>query len=202
MMLKNFRKGSTPAPFLIVGLGNPDPEFKLNRHNVGFMVLDELATQLGENFGRVKFESLITQAHYKEERLVLAKPRTYMNRSGRAVGALLRFHKLSPDRLMVIYDDVDLPFDSLRIRPEGGSAGHKGMRSIIETLGTQSFPRLRVGIGKAAGKMKTPSHVLQDFSAKEQEILPIVLKDAAEAAFSFVSEGIAEAMNRHNRSDA
>jgi len=201
-MLKSFRKGSTTAPYLIVGLGNPDPEFKMNRHNVGFMVLDKLAALLGESFGRVKFESLIAQAQYEEERLVLAKPRTYMNLSGRAVGALMRFHKLPPERLLVIYDEVDIPFDSLRIRPEGGSAGHKGMKSVIESLGTQDFPRMRVGIGKAPGKKKTPSHVLQDFSAKEQEILPIVLQDAAEAALKFVSHGISEAMNQHNRSDA
>lgn len=201
-MLKKFRKSSAPAPFLVVGLGNPDPEYKMNRHNVGFMVLDELAAQMGESYRRVKFESLLAQALYQEKRLVLAKPRTYMNLSGRAVGALVRFNKLPAERLMIVYDDVDLPFDSLRIRPEGGSAGHKGMQSIIQSLGTQSFPRLRMGIGKAAGKMRTPSHVLQDFSAKEQEILPIVLKEAVEAILSFVSEGIDEAMNRYNRSDS
>ena len=201
-MLKNFRKNSTPAPFVIVGLGNPGPEYKNNRHNVGFMVLDQIAEQLGERFARVKFESLIAQARHGDERLVLAKPRSFMNLSGGAVSSLVRFHKLPTERLMVIYDDVDLPFESLRMRPEGGAAGHKGMRSIIQSLGTQSFPRLRVGVSRPAGKMSTPKFVLQDFSRKEKEFLPIVLKDAADAALSFVSEGIDEAMNHHNRRDA
>lgn len=201
-MLKKFRKNSTPAPFVIVGLGNPGPEYKNNRHNVGFMVLDQIAEQLGERFARVKFESLIAQAHYGDERMVLAKPRSFMNLSGRAVSSLVRFHKLPAERLLLIYDDVDLPFESLRMRADGGAAGHKGMRSIIQSLSTQSFPRLRVGVSRPAGKMSTPKFVLQDFSKKEQEFLPIVLKDAADAALSFVSEGIDQAMNRHNRGDA
>lgn len=201
-MLKKFRKNSKPAPFVIVGLGNPGPEYKNNRHNVGFMVLDQIAEQLGERFARVKFESLIAQAHYGDERLVLAKPRSFMNLSGRAVSSLVRFHKLPAERLLLIYDDVDLPFESLRMRADGGAAGHKGMRSIIQSLSTQSFPRLRVGVSRPAGNMSTPKFVLQDFSKKEQEILPIVLKDAADAALSFVSEGIDQAMNRHNRRDA
>ncbi len=201
-MLKNFRKNSTPAPFVIVGLGNPGPEYENNRHNVGFMVLNQIAEQLGERFTRVKFDSLIAQARHGDERLVLAKPRSFMNLSGRAVSSLVRFHKLPSERLMVIYDDVDLPFESLRMRPEGGAAGHKGMRSIIQSLGTQGFPRLRVGVSRPAGKLSTPKFVLQDFSRKEEEFLPIVLKDAADAALSFVSEGIDQAMNRHNRRDA
>jgi len=196
------QQDNSSAPFLIVGLGNPAPEYKMNRHNIGFMVLDELAAQLDETFSRVKFESLLAQGHYEEKKIVLAKPRTFMNLSGRAVSAILRFHKLPPEHLMVVYDDVDLPFDSLRIRAEGGSAGHKGMRSIIENLGNQDFSRLRLGIGKAAGKMSTPSHVLQDFSKKEQEFLPIIVKEATAAVLAFVSQGIDSAMNLHNRSQA
>lgn len=190
---------NSAAPYLIVGLGNPAPEYRMNRHNVGFMVLDELAAQLNEKFSRVKFESLLAEGRFEEQKIVLAKPRTFMNMSGRAVSALMRFHKLPPEHLMVIYDDVDLPFDSLRLRAEGGTAGHKGMRSITESIATKEFPRLRVGIGKAAGKMSTPSHVLQDFSKKEQEFLPIIVKEAADAVLTFISEGIDSAMNKHNR---
>lgn len=197
-MLKRFRKESAPPPYLIVGLGNPGEEYRHNRHNVGFMVLDRLAEMLGERFGRVQFNALVSGAQYDEERLVLAKPRTYMNNSGQAVGALARFHKLRPERVLIVYDDADLPFESLRLRPSGGSAGHKGMKSTIQSLGTQEFPRLRVGIGRPPGKLKTPDYVLQDFSKSEREALPFVLQRAAEAALSFVSEGIEQTMNRYN----
>lgn len=198
-MLKRFLSSNKAPPFLIVGLGNPDSEHKKNRHNVGFMVLDHLAAELDESFGRVKFEALLSLARYGDERLILAKPRTYMNRSGRAVGSLTRFHKINPERLLVIYDDADLPFESLRMRPNGGAAGQKGMRSIIKSLGTQDFPRLRVGIGRPLGKMSTPAHVLQDFSKKDEELLPFVLQRASDAILMFISEGIEAAMNRYNR---
>ncbi|MDA1330125.1 MAG: aminoacyl-tRNA hydrolase [Chloroflexi bacterium] len=198
-MFKRLRKKDDgPAPFLIIGLGNPGPDFKENRHNVGFMVLDQLADQLGERFGRVQAESLVASARHSGERLVLAKPRTFMNPSGRAVSALARFYKVMPEHILVIYDDADLPFESLRMRPGGGAAGQKGMRSIIQSLGTQDFPRLRVGIGRPPGRMRTPDYVLQDFSKQQREVLPFVLRRAADAALTFVSEGIDAAMNEYN----
>lgn len=195
-----FRKHKTDdnPPFLLVGLGNPGPEYKLNRHNAGFMVVDELARQLEASFGRMQSNAMVAQAKHGEQRLVLAKPRTYMNNSGSSVGGLLRFYKVPAEKLLVIYDDVDLPFETLRLRAEGGSAGQKGMRSIIENLGGKDFARLRVGIGRPKGRMSTPDHVLQDFSKQELDALPFVLQDAAEAVLTFVDEGIVEAMNRHN----
>lgn len=199
-MFKRFRKPEqdNSPPYLIVGLGNPGPEYKLNRHNAGFMALDELANNLGEAFGRVKHNALVAEARHNGQRLVLVKPRTYMNRSGTSVAAFVRFYKVPPERVLIVYDDADLPFETLRMRPEGGAAGQKGMRSIIESLGTQAFPRLRVGIGRPKGKMSTPSHVLQDFSKQEQEILPFVLSRTTDAILHFVDEGIEAAMNKFN----
>ncbi|MBX3047589.1 MAG: aminoacyl-tRNA hydrolase [Anaerolineales bacterium] len=185
-------------PFVIVGLGNPGPEYALNRHNAGFLAVDEMARQLETTFSRMQSEALVASARHGEERLVLAKPRTYMNRSGSAVRGLLRFYKAPLEKLLVLYDDVDLPFGSLRLRAEGGSAGQKGMKSIIENLGGQDFARLRVGVGRPKGRMRTPDHVLQDFSRQEREELPFVLQRAAEAGLSFVSDGIVTAMNKYN----
>lgn len=195
-----WRKNKTNdnPPFIIVGLGNPGPEYKHNRHNVGFMVLDELAKMLDAKFGRMQANALVADARRGDQRLVLAKPRTFMNRSGPAVGGLQRFYKAPLERLLVIYDDADLPFEALRLRPDGGSAGQKGMKSIIENLGGEVFARLRVGIGRPKGRMRTPDHVLQDFSRGEQEALPFVLQRAVEAALAFVDEGIVAAMNRYN----
>jgi len=202
VVLFKHRKTEDHPPFLIIGLGNPGPEYKHNRHNVGFMVLDELADELNATFGRVQSNALVAQARRGEVRLVLAKPRTFMNRSGSAVGSLLRFYKTPLEKLLVIYDDVDLPFEALRLRASGGSAGHKGMRSIIENIGTQEFARMRVGVGRPKGRMSTPDHVLQDFSKSEQEGLPFVLQKAAKAALTFVDEGIVAAMNAYNSKES
>ncbi len=187
-------------PFLIVGLGNPGPEYKSNRHNVGFMVLDTLAEGLGTKFGKMQDNALIAQVNHEEHRLILAKPRTFMNKSGIAVGQLQRFYKTPLEKLIIVYDDVDLPFESLRLRAEGGSAGHNGMKSIIERLGSQGFARLRVGVGRPKGRMRTPDHVLQDFSRGEKEALPFVQRRAAEAVEKWVHEGITAAMNQYNSS--
>jgi len=189
-------------PFLIIGLGNPGPDYKFNRHNVGFMVLDELGKELDAEFGRMQSNALVAQALRGEQRIMLAKPRTYMNRSGSAVGGLVRFYKAPLAKLLIIYDDVDLPFEILRLRGEGGSAGHNGMKSIIENLGSQEFARLRVGVGRPKGRMRTPDHVLQDFSKPEQEVLTFVLNRASGAAVAFIDEGIVAAMNRFNSKEA
>jgi PTH1 family peptidyl-tRNA hydrolase len=188
--------------FLIVGLGNPGPEYKLNRHNVGFMTIDEIAKELNTEFSRVQSNALVAQARRGEQRIILAKPRTYMNRSGSAVGSLVRFYKTPLNKLLVVYDDVDLPFETMRLRGEGGSAGHNGMKSIIENLGNQEFARLRVGVGRPKGRMRTPDHVLQDFGKAEQEALTFVLQKAAAAALTFIDHGIVAAMNQFNSKEA
>lgn len=186
------------STFLIIGLGNPGREYRQNRHNVGFMVLDRLAARLGQTFGRVEHHALIAKATHQGKRLILAKPQTYMNLSGVATAALLRFYKTPLGQFLVAYDDVDLPLGVLRLRPDGGSAGQKGMASIIERLGTQSFPRLRLGIGRPPGRMDAASYVLQDFTLAEREILEPTLERAVDAILVFVTEGLNAAMNRFN----
>lgn len=184
--------------YLIVGLGNPGREYLRNRHNVGFMFLDRLAGHLQVSFSRLESRALVTKADYQAHRVILAKPQTYMNLSGQAVGALMRFYKVPLEQMLIVYDDVDLPFGSLRMRPTGGSAGQKGMASIIEGIGSQDFPRLRIGIGRPPGRMDAAAYVLQDFSRQETEELPQVLDRAVEAVLIFVTYGITEAMNRFN----
>ena len=189
---------SPPGPFLIVGLGNPGKQYAVNRHNVGFMVLSRLAEKLGEPFSRVESRALLAKANYQGIRLVLAKPQTYMNGSGSAVRSLLRFYKIPPQQLLVVYDDVDLPLETLRLRAEGGSGGQKGMQSIIEQLGSESFPRLRVGIGRPPGRMEAADYVLQDFSRSEQEFLDLTLSRAVDAILTFITDGLEKAMNLYN----
>jgi PTH1 family peptidyl-tRNA hydrolase len=185
-------------PYLVVGLGNPGREFRDNRHNVGFMVIDRLAARLKVSFSRLESKALVTKAEFEGRRLVLAKPQSYMNLSGMSVGSLVRFYKIPLENLLVVYDDVDLPLGILRIRPEGGSAGQKGMASIVERLGTQVFPRLRVGIGRPPGQMDAADYVLQNFSGQEIETLTPTLDRAVEAVLTFVSQGLNTAMNQFN----
>jgi len=186
------------APFLIAGLGNPGQAYRHNRHNVGFMVADRLSARMGIVFSRMESNALVTKGEYQGRRIVIAKPRTYMNLSGKAVGALARFYKVPLENLLVAYDDVDLPLGMLRIRPGGGSAGQKGMGSIIERLGTQDFPRLRLGIGRPPGRMDAADYVLQDFSPTESEILGLTLEKAVDAILVFITEGLESAMNNFN----
>jgi peptidyl-tRNA hydrolase, PTH1 family len=171
-----------------------------NRHNIGFRVIDRLAERLGVSFSRVMFRALVTDTRYQERRIFLAKPQTYMNESGQSVGSLVRFYKIPLENLLVIHDDVDLPFDTLRLRPKGGSAGQKGMASIMDHLGTQDFPRLRFGVGRPPGRMLAAAYVLQDFDRNEAEILPQLLDRAADAALLFVSAGLDVSMNKYNPS--
>ncbi|MDD5369683.1 MAG: aminoacyl-tRNA hydrolase [Anaerolineaceae bacterium] len=185
-------------PFLIVGLGNPGREYRANRHNIGFMATDELARRNGANFSRVQANSLVLQVTNQGQRWILAKPQTFMNISGQAVEALLRFYKIPLERMLVMHDDLDLPFGTLRMRPGGGSGGQRGLASIIEKLGTQEFPRLRLGIGRPPGRMDAADYVLQDFSPVERELLPAILARAAEAAAFFTMEGLEKAMNLYN----
>jgi PTH1 family peptidyl-tRNA hydrolase len=186
------------GPFLIAGLGNPGKGYAANRHNVGFMVVSRLAEKLGEQFNRMESRALVAKALYQEQRLILAKPQTYMNGSGNAVRSLLRFYKISPQQLLVVFDDVDLPLETLRIRAEGGSGGQKGMQSIIEQLGSEAFPRLRVGIGRPPGRMEAADYVLQDFSKSEKELLDLTLNRAVDAILTFVRDGLDKAMNLYN----
>ena len=186
------------APFLIVGLGNPGRQYKENRHNIGFMLVDRLAARLGLAFSRLESRALVTKGEHQGKRLILAKPQTFMNLSGQAVAGLLRFYKVPLEHLLVAYDDVDLPLGTLRLRPAGGAGGQKGMLSVIERLGTQDFPRLRLGIDPPPGRMDAAAYVLQDFSRAQAEFLPEILDRAVDAVLVFVEEGLPAAMNRYN----
>jgi PTH1 family peptidyl-tRNA hydrolase len=187
--------------YLIAGLGNPGREYRDTRHNVGFMVIDRLAARLGVSFTRLESRALVTKGIYEGKRVILVKPQTFMNDSGSAVGALARYYKVPPENLMVTYDDVDLPFGSLRLRPAGGSAGQKGMRSIIERLGTEAFPRLRVGIGRPPGRMDAAAYVLQPFAKAETAEVPQVLDRAVSAILVFITGGIEKSMNQYNAAE-
>jgi PTH1 family peptidyl-tRNA hydrolase len=187
-----------PGVYLLVGLGNPGRQYASTRHNIGFMILDRLADRLETGFSRVQLRSLVTDTRYHGRRLLLVKPQTYMNESGVSVGALVKFHKILLSNLMVVHDDVDLPFGTLRLRPGGGSAGQKGVESIQTRLSTQEFPRLRFGVGRPPGNMLAAVYVLQNFSRDEMEFLPSMLDRAADAILTFVTDGLERAMTRFN----
>jgi PTH1 family peptidyl-tRNA hydrolase len=184
--------------YLLVGLGNPGRQYENTRHNIGFMLMNRLAEKLGEGFSKLESKALIAKCTYQGQRLVLAKPQTFMNLSGRAVSSLLRYYKIPVTNLLVTYDEVDLPLGTLRMRPSGGSAGHKGMQSIVEQLGTEEIPRLRIGVGRPPGRMEAADYVLQNFSREEAEELTMLLDTAAEAVLTFVSGGLEKAMNQYN----
>ena len=181
---------------LVVGLGNPGRDYEETRHNIGFRVVDELARRWGMRFTKRQARALVAESTSWEERPLLAKPQTFMNLSGEAVAGLRRAHGLRPEEILVVYDDIDLPFGRIRIRESGSAGGHGGVRSIIERLGTQSFPRLRVGVGRPTEDAVT--HVLGRFRREEAEELPRIISRAADAIECALAEGIPAAMNRYN----
>jgi PTH1 family peptidyl-tRNA hydrolase len=189
---------TTSTNFLIAGLGNPGRQYQSNRHNIGFMLLNRLAERLDTTFSRMESKALVTKAKHNDHSIILAKPQTYMNLSGQSVASLVKFYKIPLENLMVVYDDVDLPFGRIRIRPSGGSAGQKGIASIIERLGTKDFPRLRLGVGRPPGTKGAASYVLKNFTGEDADFLPHVLDRAGDAVFTFVTDDLETAMNRYN----
>jgi PTH1 family peptidyl-tRNA hydrolase len=189
-----------PDTYLLIGLGNPGREFRDNRHNVGFMLIDRLIIRLNARGMKVQSKAIVTTATYEDRKLILAKPQTYMNLSGQSAQGLLHFYKLPIENMLVAHDDLDIPFGTIRIRPGGGPGGQKGMASTIEQLGTKDFPRLRIGIGRPPGRMNPSDYVLQDFSRDEMKILSEVIDRAADAALTFVTDGLNKAMNKFNGS--
>lgn len=187
-------------PFLVIGLGNPGREYRETRHNVGFMVIDQLCKVMGIHMSRVQSKALVGLGNLEGQRIVLAKPQTFMNLSGQAVGGLMRFYKVPIEQLIVAHDDLDLPLGTLRIRPGGGSAGQKGMASIIQQLGSQEFARLRFGIGRPPGQMDPSAYVLQRFHNSELGTLNLVLDRSVEAVRTFVRDGLTTTMNQFNGS--
>jgi PTH1 family peptidyl-tRNA hydrolase len=181
---------------LIVGLGNPGKAYANNRHNVGFQCIDYFARYHRIPIRERKARAKVGIGGVVEKGVVLAKPRTYMNLSGQAVSRLVRQFSVPLEDLVVICDDLDLPLGKVRIRQRGGSAGHKGMESIIDSLGSQDFPRIRVGIGRPDGD--EISYVLSDFTAEEKDVVKEVVTKVADALHCILTEGIEAAMNRYN----
>src|SRR5215208_8170173 len=182
---------------IIVGLGNPGREYAATRHNLGFMVVDEFARRHAVSERRNRFRSDVVEVFDEGEKIVLLKPRTYMNLSGSAVREAVSWYKTSLDDLLVVVDDIDLPFTSIRLRARGGSGGHNGLKSIIADLGSDSFPRLRIGIGRGPGH--ATRQVLSRFTSEEERVLPSVLEAAYDCALAWARDGIVIAMNRCNR---
>jgi PTH1 family peptidyl-tRNA hydrolase len=184
--------------FLIVGLGNPGREYADTRHNVGFRIADRFAQSLGARFTRQQNQAFIASITRDGTKLVLAKPQTFMNLSGQSVSGLVRFYKVPPANLLVCCDDIDLPLGVIRMRASGGSAGQRGMQSILDSLGTKEVPRLRFGIGRPPGRMDAADYVLRNFEAAEEELVPVIIDKAVQAVLAFVELGMTEAMNRFN----
>ena len=184
--------------FLFIGLGNPGREYRDNRHNFGFMLIDRLAVRLLARGMKLQSKAIVTDAMYQDRKILLAKPQTYMNLSGQSIQGLANFYKLPLEKLLVAHDDLDIPLGSIRLRPGGGPGGQKGVASTIERLGTQDFARLRLGIGRPPGRMDPADYVLQDFTRSEIQDVSGILDRAADAALSFVTDGLEKTMNRFN----
>ena len=188
-------------PFLVVGLGNPGPAYRGNRHNVGVMVLDLLAERVGGRFAKHKARADVIEGRLgplPAPRVVLAEPRSYMNESGGPVAGLCNFYKIPVEQLVVVHDELDLPYGSLRLKRGGGDNGHNGLRSITRSLGSREYLRVRFGIGRPPGRMDAADFVLRDFSAAERKDLEFHLDRAADAVEALVRDGLEPAQNRYN----
>ena len=185
--------------FLIVGLGNPGRQYRGNRHNIGFMVVDRLAAANGIQSSKVQNKAIVGDGRIVGQRVILAKPQTYMNSSGDAVGPLANFYKIPPENIFVVYDEMDIPLGTIRLREKGGAGGHNGMKSIIQHIG-QEFPRMRLGVGRPPGRMDPPAYLLQDFSNDQLPTVSDMIDEAIRAIETYLQEGIQMAMSRHNGS--
>ena len=184
---------------LIAGLGNPGKEYENTRHNAGFLVLDTLAQKLGADLSERKHRALCGKAVIGGQKVILLKPQTYMNSSGESIRAAADYYKVPPEDILVVYDDISLEPGQLRIRAKGSAGGHNGIKSIIAHLGTQEFPRVKVGIGEKPPRMDLADYVLGHFSSGEKKIMEEAAKEAADAICEIVNVGIEQAMNDHNR---
>ena len=190
--------------WLVVGLGNPGPSYAGHRHNIGYMVTDELARRMGSGFrahksGRADVvEGRLTPPGVPGPRVVLARPRCYMNEVGGPVKALAPFYKVAPARVVAIHDELDIAFDTMRVKLGGGDNGHNGLKSMRSSLGTGDFHRVRVGIGRPPGRQDVADFVLSDFSSAERKLLPFVADTAADAVASLVTQGLEKTQQRYN----
>lgn len=180
------------ATWIIVGLGNPGPRYETTRHNVGQLVVDELAARRDTGFRAHKANARVAETWLRPgaDKLILAKPNSFMNVSGGPVAGLARFYGVSPDHVVVVHDELDLPFDTIKLKVGGGHGGHNGVRDVAKALDTADFPRVRVGIGRPPGRQDAANWVLDPFGARERSALPLLVSDAADAVEQLVSEGL------------
>lgn len=186
--------------WLIVGLGNPGSEYSGNRHNVGQMVLDELASRIGGKFKVHKSRAQVVEGRMGigGPRVVLAKPMTYMNVSGGPVSALAKFFDVAPDHVIAVHDEIDIPFNTVKLKIGGGEGGHNGLRDISKALATKDYLRVRVGVGRPPGRMDTADFVLRDFATPEKKDLPFLLDEAADAVELLITDGLLSAQQKHH----
>ncbi len=186
--------------FLIVGLGNPDEKYHLTRHNIGFLAIDFFhKTNNFPNFTfSKKHQSVISEKNLNGRKIILAKPQTFMNNSGKAVQSLMKFYQLKPSNLIIIHDDIDIPFSKIRISQKSRSAGHKGVQSVIDSLGTNDFIRIRIGIKPKNKIINTEKFVLQQFKKKEKEKIETIIEKVSKAILTIIEKGLAKAMNEYN----
>ena len=193
--------GKSNETWLIVGLGNPGKDYERTRHNCGFRAVDLLAGKLGCKIDKSKFQGLYGQAMYNGRKLMLLKPQTYMNLSGRSVLQLSAYFNIPPQRIIVLFDDISLEPGRLRVRPDGSAGGHNGIKAIIQELGSQAFPRVKIGVGgKPDPNADLADWVLSGFTAKEEKALAVALENAADATLAIIEKGVPEAANRFNGS--
>ena len=193
--------GKANETWLIVGLGNPGKEYERTRHNAGFRALDVLADKLGCKIDKGKFQGIYGQANYGGKKLMLLKPLTYMNLSGRSVLQLSAYFNIPPQRIIVMFDDISLEPGRLRVRADGSAGGHNGIKSIIQEVGSQAFPRVKIGVGaKPNPEFNLADWVLSSFSAQEEKALAVALGNAADAALAIIDHGVPETANRFNGS--
>jgi PTH1 family peptidyl-tRNA hydrolase len=183
----------------IVGLGNPGRKYKDTRHNIGFMVIEELLRRHNWKLDQAKFQGEYTLEHYQGEKVILLQPQTYMNLSGESIKPLIDFYQIDIEDIIVIYDDLDLPIGKIRLRQKGGHGGHNGVRSTIDHLGTKSFNRLRIGIGRPSNPIPVVDYVLGKFAKEQQEDVIISIKDAADACEAWLDKPFTEVMNDFNK---
>jgi len=186
--------------WLVVGLGNPGPQYAATRHNIGQFVVDELAQRHGANFKAHKANARVAEAWLRPggPKLILAKPNSFMNVSGGPVAGLAAFYGIAPDRVIVVHDELDIDFDTLRLKTGGGHGGHNGVRDVAKALDTPEFTRVRVGVGRPPGRQDPADWVLSEFGATERKNLPLLVADAADAVEHIIDEGLTAAQQRHH----
>jgi peptidyl-tRNA hydrolase, PTH1 family len=186
--------------WIVVGLGNPGPRYERTRHNVGQMVVDELAARRSETFKSHKANARVAETWLRPggDKIVLAKPNSFMNVSGGPVAALVKFYGVEADHVVIVHDELDIPFDTIKLKTGGGHGGHNGVRDVAKALATPDFPRVRVGIGRPPGRQDAADWVLDPFSSAERETLAILVSDAADAVEQLIAEGLLAAQQRHH----